>query len=91
MEMCFFFKVLLSWPTKTLYKRVVFSEKSGKMYILPSTTFVAFWRVSLLCCFLPTWLFIGGDAGWGLIYKGLTVTHQHSVMRDTAESAPDYW
>jgi hypothetical protein len=33
------------------YVRVVFSEKSGKMYILPSTTFVAFWRVSLLCCF----------------------------------------
>jgi hypothetical protein len=28
--------------------RVVFSEKSGEMYILPSTTFVAFWRVSLL-------------------------------------------
>jgi hypothetical protein len=39
--------------------RVIFREKSGKMYILPSTTFVAFWRGSLLCCFLTTWLFIG--------------------------------
>jgi hypothetical protein len=37
---------------KNVYVKVVFGEKSGKMYILPSTTFVAFWRVSLLCWFL---------------------------------------
>jgi hypothetical protein len=35
-----------------IYVRVVFSEKSGRMYILPSTTFVVLWRVSLLCWFL---------------------------------------
>jgi hypothetical protein len=32
--------------------KVVFSEKSGKMYILPSTTFVALWRVA---CFVGLW------------------------------------
>jgi hypothetical protein len=37
---------------KKLYVKVVFSDKSGKMYILPSATFVFFWRVSLLCWFL---------------------------------------
>jgi hypothetical protein len=39
---------------KTFYVRVVFSEKSGKMYILPFAIFVAFWSVSLLCCYLST-------------------------------------
>jgi hypothetical protein len=43
---------------KNFYVGVVFSEKSGKMYILPSTTFVAFkgrgGGVSRLCCFLRT-------------------------------------
>jgi hypothetical protein len=45
------------WPFDkyfTPYKRVVVSDKSDKMYILPFTTFVAFWGVSLLCCFLTT-------------------------------------
>jgi hypothetical protein len=46
-----------SYPTQPnifFNLRVVFSKKSGKMYILPFATFVAFWRVSLLCCFLTT-------------------------------------
>jgi hypothetical protein len=30
----------------TFEVRLVFSEKSGTKYIVPSTTFVAFWRVS---------------------------------------------
>jgi hypothetical protein len=50
-----FFKVLpRSGEPQNIFVRVVFSEKSGKMYILHSTTFVALWRVSLLCCFLMT-------------------------------------
>jgi hypothetical protein len=29
------------------YVRVVFREKSGKKYMLPSTTFVAFWELAV--------------------------------------------
>jgi hypothetical protein len=39
---------------KKIYVKDVFNEISDKMYILPSATFVVFWRVSLLCCFLKT-------------------------------------
>jgi hypothetical protein len=47
-----FLKSYWAGEPHNIYVRVVFSEKSGKMYTLPSTNFVAFWRVSQLCCLL---------------------------------------
>jgi hypothetical protein len=49
-----FSKSFWAGQPKNFNVRVVYSEKSGKMYILTSATFAAFWRVSLLCCFSTT-------------------------------------
>jgi hypothetical protein len=56
---------------KNFYLKVVFSEKSGKMYNFPSTTFVAFWRVKKTLSYTPTANDSTGclERGWGNILK----------------------